>query len=88
LIVFALPDRYAAFARVFVDTRTALKPVLQGLTVDQDVDAQINYVRQSLLAGPQLEKIAIASGVLPPVLRTSASAPGFWMISVTASRSR
>src|ERR1700722_5790042 len=66
LIVFAPPDRYAAFARVFVDTRTALKPVLQGLTVDQDVDAQINYVRQSLLAGPQLEKIAIASGVLSP----------------------
>ena len=66
LIVFALPDRYAAFARVFVDTRTALKPVLQGLAVDQDVDAQINYVRQSLLAGPQLEKIAIASGVLAP----------------------
>src|ERR1700722_11499882 len=65
LIVFALPDRYAAFARVFVDTRTALKPVLQGLSVDQGVDAQINFVRQSLLAGPQLEKIAIATGVLP-----------------------
>src|SRR5258708_32034413 len=33
-IVFALPDRYAADARVFVDTRTALKPALQGLTTD------------------------------------------------------
>jgi polysaccharide chain length determinant protein (PEP-CTERM system associated) len=65
LVVFALTDRYEASARVFVDTRTGLKPVLQGLTVDQDVDAQINYVRQSLLAGPQLEKIAVDSGVLP-----------------------
>ncbi len=64
-VVFALPDRYEAYARVFVDTRTALKPVLQGLSMDQDVDAQINYVRQSLLAGPQLEKTAIDSGVLP-----------------------
>jgi polysaccharide chain length determinant protein (PEP-CTERM system associated) len=62
--VFALPDRYEASARVFVDTRTGLKPVLQGLAVDQDVDAQINYVRQSLLAGPQLEKIAVDSGIL------------------------
>jgi polysaccharide chain length determinant protein (PEP-CTERM system associated) len=64
-MVFALPDRYEADARVFVDTRTALKPALQGLTTDQNVDAQINYVRQSLLEGPQLEKIAVDTGVLP-----------------------
>jgi polysaccharide chain length determinant protein (PEP-CTERM system associated) len=64
-VVFALPDRYAAEARVFVDTRTALKPALQGLTTDQNVDAQINYVRQSILEGPQLEKIARETGVLP-----------------------
>src|SRR6202167_483990 len=63
-VVFALPDRYGAEARVFVDTRTALKPALQGLTVDQNVDAQINYVRQALLEGPQLEKIAKDTGVL------------------------
>ncbi|HEY4968756.1 MAG TPA: XrtA system polysaccharide chain length determinant, partial [Steroidobacteraceae bacterium] len=62
--VFALPDRYAADARIFVDTRTALKPALQGLTTDQSVDAQINYVRQSLLEGPQLEQIAKETGVL------------------------
>ena len=64
-VVFALPDRYEADARVFVDTRTALKPALQGLTTDQNVDAQINYVHQSLLEGPQLEQIAKQSGVLP-----------------------
>jgi polysaccharide chain length determinant protein (PEP-CTERM system associated) len=64
-IVFALPDRFGADARVFVDTRTALKPALQGLTTDQNVDAQINYVRQSLLEGPQLERIARQTGVLP-----------------------
>jgi len=64
-IVFTLPDRFAADARVFVDTRTALKPALQGLTTDQNVDAQINYVRQSLLEGPQLEQIAKETGVLP-----------------------
>src|SRR6202020_1034677 len=65
-VVFALPDRYEADARVFVDTRTALKPALQGLTVDQNVDAQINFVRQSLLEGPQLESIAKQTGVLLP----------------------
>jgi polysaccharide chain length determinant protein (PEP-CTERM system associated) len=65
-LVFSLPDRYQADARVFVDTRTALKPALQGLTTDQNVDAQINYVRQSLLEGPQLEQIAKDTGVLDP----------------------
>jgi protein tyrosine kinase modulator len=67
-VVFALPDRYEADARVFVDTRTALKPALQGLTIDQNVDAQINYVRQSLLEGPQLEQIAKDAGALPPTV--------------------
>lgn len=67
-VVFALPDRYEADARVFVDTRTALKPALQGLTTDQNVESQINYVHQSLLEGPQLERIAREAGVLPPTL--------------------
>jgi polysaccharide chain length determinant protein (PEP-CTERM system associated) len=62
--VFMMPDKYEADARVFVDTRTALKPALQGLTTDQNVDAQINFVRQSLLEGPQLERIATQTGVL------------------------
>jgi polysaccharide chain length determinant protein (PEP-CTERM system associated) len=65
LVVFSLPDRYEASASVFVDTRTSLKPVLQGLTVEQDIDAQLNFVRQSLLAGPNLRRIARESGVLP-----------------------
>jgi polysaccharide chain length determinant protein (PEP-CTERM system associated) len=65
LFVFSLPDRYEAVASVFVDTRTPLKPALQGLTVDQDVDAQLNFVRQSLLAGPALEKLAVEAGILP-----------------------
>jgi polysaccharide chain length determinant protein (PEP-CTERM system associated) len=67
-VVFALPDRYEADARVFVDTRTGLKPALQGLTIDQNVESQINYVRQSLLEGPQLERIAKQAGILPPMV--------------------
>jgi polysaccharide chain length determinant protein (PEP-CTERM system associated) len=67
-VVFALPDRYQASARVFVDTRTSLKPALQGLTIEQNVDAQINFVRQSLLEGPQLEQIAAETGVLSPTV--------------------
>lgn len=64
VVVFSLSDRYEAKASVFVDTRTALRPMLQGLTVEQDVNVQLNYVRQSLFAGERLERIARESGVL------------------------
>jgi polysaccharide chain length determinant protein (PEP-CTERM system associated) len=76
LVIFALPDRFEASARVFVDTRTALKPVLQNLAVEQDIDAQLNLVRQSLLAGPQLRKIAADSGVLAPTVTDPAQEAG------------
>jgi polysaccharide chain length determinant protein (PEP-CTERM system associated) len=65
VVVFALPDRYEATTSVFVDKRTALEPALQGQIVEQDVDAQLNFVRQSLLAGPQLLRIARETGMLP-----------------------
>jgi hypothetical protein len=68
LVVFALPDRYESSARVFVDTRTALKPVIKDLSIEQDVNAQLNFVRQSLLAGAQLRKIAEQTGVLLPTV--------------------
>src|ERR1700722_3322567 len=64
VLISVLPDLYEARARVFVDTRTALKPVLQGLAIDQDVNAQINFVRQSLLSSPQLEKVGRATGLI------------------------
>jgi polysaccharide chain length determinant protein (PEP-CTERM system associated) len=67
-VVMLLPDMYEGRATVFVDTRTALRPVLQGLAVEQDVDAELNFVRQSLLGAPQLEKIARDVGLLNPAL--------------------
>src|ERR1700722_10958613 len=68
-VVMLLPDIYEGRATVFVDTRTALRPVLQGLAVEQDVDAELNFVRQSLLGAPQLEKIARDVGLLNPALK-------------------
>ncbi len=65
LLIFALPDRYQAQAEILVDTRTALKPVLQGLATNQDVNVELNYVRQALLAGPQLSHLAQQAGIVP-----------------------
>ncbi|HEX2493206.1 MAG TPA: hypothetical protein VHK24_05475, partial [Steroidobacter sp.] len=64
LTIFALPDVYEAKARIYVDTKTALKPVLANLVADQDVNAQLNLVRQSLLENPQLEPLAREVGLI------------------------
>jgi polysaccharide chain length determinant protein (PEP-CTERM system associated) len=56
-VVFLMPDEYSASARVFVDTRTALDRYVKDLAIQQDVGAQINFVRQSLLSRPALEKV-------------------------------
>lgn len=65
LVVFALPDRYQAQSKVLVNTRTALQPALQGLVVTADVSGELDYVRQSLLATPQLSRLAEQVGALP-----------------------
>ncbi len=65
LIVFSMPDRYEADAQVLVNQRTELKPALQGLATEQDVNAQLDYVRDSLINGPQLRSVAEEVGALP-----------------------
>jgi polysaccharide chain length determinant protein (PEP-CTERM system associated) len=58
LVVLALPPVYEATSRVYVDTTAVLRPLLQGIAVEQDVQAQLNYVRQVMLSRPQLERVA------------------------------
>jgi polysaccharide chain length determinant protein (PEP-CTERM system associated) len=58
LIVFSIPSQYSASARVYIDASSRLGPLLQGLAVDRDIDAQLNLVRQALLSRPQLLKVA------------------------------
>ncbi|MBB6091628.1 polysaccharide chain length determinant protein (PEP-CTERM system associated) [Povalibacter uvarum] len=58
LFVFAMPDMYEATAKVYVDTRTILKPLLEKLTVETDVESQLRLVRQAILGRPQLERVA------------------------------
>src|SRR5690348_5460866 len=58
LVVSAMPDMYQASANVYVDTRTILKPLLDKLTVQTDVDSQLRLVRQAMLGRPQLERVA------------------------------
>ena len=63
IVVLWLPNRFEASARVFVDPTSTLKSVIQGLAVEQDVNAELNLVRQSLLSEPQLRKVVSQTGL-------------------------
>jgi polysaccharide chain length determinant protein (PEP-CTERM system associated) len=62
-VVYAIPDTYQSSARVNVDTRTALRSVVDGLVVNVDVETQLNLVRQTLLGRANLEKVSQQVGL-------------------------
>ncbi|WP_207479375.1 XrtA system polysaccharide chain length determinant [Arenibaculum pallidiluteum] len=55
--VAVLPNRYESFARVYVDTSTLLRPLMQDLAVRPDVEQQVDVVRRTLLSRPNLEQL-------------------------------
>ncbi|MCP4840262.1 MAG: chain length-determining protein [Halieaceae bacterium] len=55
--VWQLPESYVATARVYVDTNTLLKPLLQGLTIQPNTQDRIGLLSRTLLSRPNLEKL-------------------------------
>jgi polysaccharide chain length determinant protein (PEP-CTERM system associated) len=58
LSVSQMPDTYKSGARVFADTQSILGPLLRGLTVESNSNAQIGLMVKTLLSRPNLERIA------------------------------
>jgi polysaccharide chain length determinant protein (PEP-CTERM system associated) len=61
VIVLMMPDTYSSWARVYVDTRTRLSQVTAGIAVESNIASQVEAVREALLGGPQLAKVAQAA---------------------------
>lgn len=57
LWVWQLPEAYVATARVYVDTNTLLKPLLDGLTIRPNTQDRILLLSRTLLSRPNLEKL-------------------------------
>lgn len=55
--VFLIPSQYESSARVFVDTNSLLRPLLEGIAVQPSTSDQVGLVRRALLSRPQLEKV-------------------------------
>ncbi|MDH5545610.1 MAG: chain-length determining protein [Gammaproteobacteria bacterium] len=58
LFVASLPDQFESSARVYVDTKSVLRPLLRGLAVQSDVEDEVQIMTRTLLSRPNLEKIA------------------------------
>ena len=62
--VIVLPDRYEVATRVYVDTRSMLKPLLKGIAVDSTVtESTAEIMQRTLLARPNLEIVARKTGL-------------------------
>ena len=57
IIVFVLPDRYEASARIYVDTQSILKPLMSGLAVQPNVEQQVTMLSRTLISRPNVEKL-------------------------------
>jgi polysaccharide chain length determinant protein (PEP-CTERM system associated) len=58
IYVLLMPSVYQSSARVYLDSQSALRPLLKGLAVDPDVESNLSVVRQAILSRPHLEKVA------------------------------
>jgi len=54
--VYSLPNKYEASARVFVDTRTILKPLLAGMTTVPSMEQQVSIMSRTLISRPNVER--------------------------------
>jgi polysaccharide chain length determinant protein (PEP-CTERM system associated) len=57
IVVFRLPDKYEASARVYVDTQSMLQPLMAGMAISPDAGQQVSILSRLLLSRPNLEKI-------------------------------
>ena len=57
-VVFLIPNKYDAKAKIFVNTGTTLSHATRGISLGDDITAQIQQVSAMLLGNPQLRKVA------------------------------
>lgn len=57
LLVQQMPEAYVGSARVYVDSNNVLRPLLQGLAIQPNVNQRVAMMSRTLLSRPNLEKV-------------------------------
>jgi polysaccharide chain length determinant protein (PEP-CTERM system associated) len=70
LVVFLLPNTYQASAKIFVDSKTTLSQATEGISLQNNVNDEIDRMTAELLGTPQLRKVAnetnLMAGAITP----------------------
>ena len=61
VVVWYIPNRYEASARIFVDTDSLLRPLIAGLAIAPNVNQQITMLTRTLVSRPNIEKLLRSS---------------------------
>ncbi|MGH8863856.1 MAG: XrtA system polysaccharide chain length determinant [Burkholderiales bacterium] len=73
--ILLLPGRFDTVARVYVDTTSVLRPLLEGLAVAPTTSSEVEMVRRVMLGRPGLEKVidetALNQRARTPIQRAS-----------------
>ena len=57
VVVFVIPSQFESTARIYVDTNSLLRPLLDGIAVNQSTSSTVDLVRKAMLSRPQLERV-------------------------------
>lgn len=63
ILVFSLPNKYAASAQVYADTEALSNPLLRGVAVQPNVRQRLNIITHTLITRPNLETVADQTGL-------------------------
>ncbi len=63
VVVLLTPDRFEASARIAVDTQSLLRPLMQGMTVEPNIDQQLAMLSRTLISRPNVEKLIQMAGL-------------------------
>ena len=63
VVVFFIPDRYEASARIYVNTASILKPLMTGMTVQANDTDQIAALSRMVISRPNVEKLVQTVGL-------------------------
>ena len=55
--VYNMPNDFQASARIHVDTQSAIKPLMQGLTIAPDMQQQVSVMSRTLISRPNVERV-------------------------------
>ena len=61
VVVFALPDRFEAMTRIYIETESLLTPLLHNITIQADIQKELEVMQRTLLNRKNIVQVAHAA---------------------------